>query len=281
MSRSTILGAVFVLIPAVAYAEDPKVAAEHFREGRRAFEAHDYTRAALEFEAANKAKPASAALVSAGLAWELAGDLIHAALDFSSAIDVSGLEPRDEATAREHFAAIEKKLGYLEVLGQSGARLSIDGHEEGVLPLRVRVVPGEHRIEARMSDGTSTERTASVEAGAVVRVDVTPVVERPKPLPSASSLQRTIGWITVGTGAATFVAGAIVGGVGIGVRDQFVSGGSSSAALHDEAIALRTTANVLWATAGVFAIAGVVLVFTVPRARVVIGASGASARVEF
>ena len=270
-----------VLAPALARADGEQTAAEHFRDGRRAFEAHDYTRAALEFEAANKAKPAAAALLGAGLAWELAGDLLHAALDLAAAMDARGLEPRDEATARKHFADIESKLAYVEVLGPSGARLIVDGHDEGELPLRVRVLPGEHSIDARMAGGTVAHRTATVAAGGVARVDVTPAAVRPPPASASPPIARTLGWVGIGSGAAAFVAGAIVGGVGLGTRDDFVGGGNTSVSLHDEAIALRTVANVLWVSAGVLAIAGVALVLTAPRTKVVVGTNGAFARVEF
>lgn len=288
--RTPIAGAgllVLLLLPRAARADDEKAAAERFREGRRAFEAHDYQRAATEFEAANRAKPAPAALLSAGLAWELGGDLVNAALDLADALARGGLEPRDEATARRHLMDLDAKLGHVSVRGAGSGRVSIDGHLRGVLPLDARVMPGNHEIELQPDTGPPIRRSVNVSAGGSASVDVSPQSETRPVAPTAAHdtpVQRTLGWVSIGFAATAFVAGAITGSVGLAARNDFVSGGDTSQSLHDEAVSLRTAANVLWIGAGVFAITGVVLVLTAPRATSVtvgVGPSTASFRVTF
>lgn len=274
------------LLPSSARADDEKTAAQHFREGQRAFEGHDYKRAAGEFEAANHAKPASAALLSAGLAWELGGDAVSAAVDFAAALTAGGLEARDETTAREHLAALDAKIGHLELRGPASARVTLDEREQGPLPLDLRVTPGDHALDLTTTAGTKAHRVVTVAPGATARVDLTPTEDAPPPPPppTTASLQRPLGWISVGVGAIGIVAGSVVGALGLAVRDDFVSGGDTSVALHDEAVSKRTWANVLLVGGGVFAVAGVVLVVTAPRSHTVsvgVGPSNATLRVLF
>ncbi len=268
------------LVPCIALANDEKAAADRFREGRRAFAAHDYQRAAAEFEAANRAKPAAAALLSAGLAWELGGDALNAAIDLAQALAVGGLEARDIATATTHLADLDAKLGHLAVRGPSSSHVTIDSRDVGSLPLDVRVTAGTHTIEMQ-----NVHRVTTVTAGATMTVDMTPPIESlPPPPPHTAPVQRTLGWVGLGVGAGAFIAGAIVGGVGLATRDDFVSGGGASTSLHDQAVTLRTVANVLWVSAGVFAATGIVLILTAPSSHAVtasIGLSSAKVQVAF
>lgn len=275
-----------LLVPCVARADEAKTAAEHFREGQRAFDAHDYARAAAQFEIANQAKPAAAALLSAGLAWELASDAVKAATDLAAALAAGGLEPRDEATARTHLADLDAKVGHLEVRGPASASVSVDGHDHGPLPLDVRVTPGDHTLESQTSEGVKVRRLTTVSPGATVAVDMTPQEEAPQPPPPppVAPLQRSLGWIGLGVGAGAAVVGLVLGAVGLSARDEFVSGGNVDVSLHDEAVTMRTWSNVMWVTAGVFAVTGAVLVLTAPRSpavRVGLGPSSASLQVAF
>lgn len=274
------------LLAGGARADDAKTAAEHFREGQRAFGAHDYERAATEFEAANRAMPAAAALLSAGLAWELGGDSASAATDLAAALAAGGLEARDETTARTHLAALDAKIGHLEVRGPTPARVTMDEHELGALPADVRVTPGDHSFALETAAGTTVHRVVTVGPGATERVDLTPTEEAPPPPPPSAGgpMQRTLGWIGVGAGAGALVAGVVVGAVGLSARDDFVSGGNVSTSLHDEAVTMRTWANVLLVSGGVLAATGVVLIFTAPRANAVavgLGPASAALRVAF
>jgi len=275
-----------LLVPCVARADEGKIAAEHFREGQRAFDAHDYARAASEFEVANQAKPAAAALLSAGLAWELASDAVKAATDLAAALAAGGLEARDEATARTHLVALDAKIGHLQVRGPASASVSVDGRDRGPLPLEVRVTPGDHTLEAQTNEGVKVRRLTTVSPGAAVAVDMTPQEEAPPPPPPPSvvPLQRSLGWIGLSVGAGAAVVGVVLGAVGLSARDEFVSGGNVDVSLHDEAVTMRTWSNVMWVTAGVFAVTGAVLVLTAPRSptvRVGLGPSSATLQVPF
>lgn len=284
--RAGVVTIVTVAIARAAWADDGRSAAEHFREGQRAYEAHDYKRAAEEFEAANKAKPAAAALLGAGLAWERAGDMVHAANDFAAALAGGGLEARDAATARDHLADLDGKVGHLEVRGESGARTTIDGEYLGPLPLDVRVIPGDHAVELAAATGATIRRVVTVGPGLTLRVDMSQPKAPLEPPPASSpiSVQRALGWTGVGVGGGTVVAGVIVGVVGISKRDDFVNGGSLDAGLHDQAVAMRTWANVLLISGAVLGVVGAVLVFTAPRSTAVgvgVGPASASLRVTF
>src|SRR5262249_31465389 len=160
LMRALFVAAV-LLLPSVAFADDEQLAAQHFDQGTRAFDAHDYARAAVEFEAANKARPAAAALLAAGLSWEFAGDLPRSANDLTLAL-AGGLEASEDAKAREHLASIDGRLGHFEIVGPAGARALVDGRDESAVPLHLRVVPGDHIIEGRMPDGSIEKRKESV-----------------------------------------------------------------------------------------------------------------------
>ncbi len=268
-------------------ADDAKSAAEHFREGQRAYEAHDYKHAAEEFEAANKAKPAAAALLGAALSWEHGGDAVRAANDFAAALDAGGLEARDAATARAHLADLDAKVGHLEIRGEAAARVTVDGDYLGPLPLDVRVIPGDHAVELTAATGATIRRVVTVGPGLTLRVDMSQpkaAPETPPPEPSSGSTQRILGWTGVGVGGGAVVAGVIVGVVGISTRNEFVDGGAVDAALHDQAVAMRTWANVLLISGAVLGIVGGVLLFTAPRASAVgvgVGPASATLRVTF
>lgn len=268
-----------------ALADDPKSAAEHFREGQRSYEAHDYKHAAEEFEAANKAKPAAAALLGAALSWEHGGDAVRAATDFAAALDAGGLEAHDAATARAHLADLDAKVGHLEIRGDPAGRVTIDGDYLGPLPLDVRVIPGDHAVELAATTGATIRRVVTVGPGLTLRVDMSqPKAPLEAPPPTPISMQRILGWTGVGVGGGAVIAGTIVGIVGISTRDEFVSGGSVDAGLHDQAVAMRTWANVLLISGAVLGIVGGVLVFTAPHAASIgvgVGPASATLRVTF
>src|SRR5258708_3524459 len=151
LSRPTVRAYAFSAIlalsflPALARADDERAAAQHFRQGQRAFDGNDYARAAAEFEAANKAMPAAEALLGAGLSWEFAGDLLRAAAHLTAAIDAR-LTPADDAKARKHLADIDGKVGHLEMAGPAGVSAKLDGNQTPI-PATIRVTPGDHTLE--------------------------------------------------------------------------------------------------------------------------------------
>ena len=267
-SRRVLTVGLVLATPSLARADDEIAAAAHFAEGQKAFAGHDYARAATEFELANKAKPAAAAMLAAGVAWEFAGDLLNASTDLAAALADGGLETNEQSTARSHLASINTKVGHIAVVGPAGTRARIDDHQAMTVPVNVRALPGAHRVELVLPDGSILHETTDVVAGQTSSVAPPVVVAAPPITPGKShgATRLVIGWSTMGMGASLFIAGAIAGGVGLSTRDQFVSGGDMSTPLHDEAVNLRTAANVLWVSAGLLAVTGFIIVITAPRA---------------
>ena len=275
MKASVFFSAGFVALlsmPAVARAQGDDDASRRFREGEKAFDAHDYRRAAESFEDADRAKHAGAALLSAGIAWEFAGDFARAADDCEAAIATHDLDEKQSAQAHMHFDAVDAKLAHVEIRGNSNQLVAVGNGGFFPLPTRLRFAPGEHSLAFRFSDGRVEHRDIQVDIGSAV-IDVTPV-KPPEgnigPLPksetsSGPSTTKTLGWIGIAVGGAAIVTGVVVGTIGLGARNSFEDGGDVDASLHDRAVAMRTAADIFLIGGAVVAGAGAVLLFTAPK----------------
>ena len=87
----------------------------------------------------------------------------------------------------------------------------------------------------------------------------------PSPAPAAQRdgvLQRTVGFVVLAGGAAAVITAVVVGQVGVAARDRFETSNRVDADARDQAIGLRTGANIAWATAGTLGITGGILVLT-------------------
>lgn len=146
--------------------------------------------------------------------------------DVGAELDASSANPE----AIELLERARSKFpGELSVSLAGGAKgeVRLDGKVLGPAPLRTKVLPGPHTLQAESDDGRSANRTVELKAGRLLEVSLelgeakpkaTPTrAEAPRPEPSAavapvaatqevsaapSSGRSKLGWLPIGVGAA-------------------------------------------------------------------------------
>ncbi len=146
------------------------------------------------------------------------------------------------------------RMAVLSVMtNPSGATVIVDGEPRGAAPLTLdTLAPGSHEVEvtAEGHDPWSTE--VLVEAGSSTRVRATLVDPDERPWTGWR-------WIGYGGGAGLVAAGAVVGGLALAARSDFLDAPNPTAGDHDRVETMNLVADVLLA-AGV-ATLGVTLTF--------------------
>jgi hypothetical protein len=289
-AKGLAIALVMATIPAVAQrAQDPPVAdsaaeaRQQYQEGTKAFAAKKYAEAALHFESAASFKANAVALYTAGLAWDLAAKPERAADAYTRALDVSGLDAKQTATAKERVAVLERTLGTVSVSAPEGSKAQLDGFTEVPAPARLHASPGTHVLAVRLPSKNVERRDVAIEAGKVQYVDVkeepkqapkTEIVEPPREKPVAqppveplpARLRETPFWTTAkvigvglaGVGLATLGAGAILGTSANEAKDAYDAAPSRPG--FDHASSLETWTNVAFIAGGVLLASGIALV---------------------
>jgi len=269
-----VLAALIIVTPALAHGEDAEtsdgdteVAAETFRAGAAAYKRKDFRAAALSFEMSHKLAPHGAALYNAGLAWQAAKELPRAADAYDEALATSQLSDAQRTDATARLAKLQPDLGRVTIEAPEGTTFSVAAHEDTLAPHMVHLPPGEHEVRARLTDGTRLVQTVTIEAGAErVLLFETPEEEPPPPLPppppdeGGAFPTLPLGVALVGVGAVAGGAAVVLGLSALSARDDFEDSGRTDVEAHDDADSLRTFANVAWIGAGVFTVAGAVLI---------------------
>lgn len=264
---------------------DKMAEARHlYSEAKKAFGDHKYKEAALGFEAASKLHPAGVALYTAAQAWELAGNSTRAADAYARALTTPKLSDSQTARAKSRLAALEKKLGTLDVKGPGTTTAQLEDRIELPLPAVLHGKPGEHTLTLETKDGMTEQRKVTLVAGKHTEVDseakpetdeqssetappetkkkkveLAPPAKHPVGEDSGgSSALETVGWIATGAGVA-----AVGGGVLLGLSAKDAAStydATPSQATYDHAMGLQTKTNVMLIAGGVVAAAGVGLV---------------------
>lgn len=254
-------------------AADEATAVKLSEEASAAFEKKDFRAAATKFEAAYKEAPRGAVLFNAGLSWDAAGDHPRAADDLAQALARADLRPQEAAQAQKRLEELRAQLGVLDVRAPAGAKLRVEHVSDGVVPRRVFVTPGSHKIEVTNERGSGIS-TVTVEAGRETPVSIeiasspatpsTPArpAERPGDKPSDGSTQRLVGIILAGVGVASAGAAVGLGFAALSARDDYNATNNTSRDLYDKAKNLRLFTNVAWITAGVLVAGGAALYLT-------------------
>jgi hypothetical protein len=228
----------------------------------------------MSFEASYKLAPHGASIYNAAVSWEAAGEAARAADAYAEALRTTDLDPADRTAAGARGAALDKTLARISVTAPAGAthpRASLDGGDPRDVPATFHAQPGAHTVVVTSANQATRSVTVQAVAGAETPVDLTPVAPvAPLPPPpvtpasreGGSSTARTLGWVSLGTGVAAVGVGIIVGAVGLSANSQFDAGHDHSASLHDEAVTMRTWANVLLFTGAVVGGTGLVVVLT-------------------
>jgi hypothetical protein len=265
---------------------------------------------ALEvFRKADAAAPSPRTKAQVGLAEQALGIWVAAEAHVEAALaakEDAWIE-RYRAPLASALAIIKKHVGSLEVRGGvPGADVLIDGAKIGTLPMRApwRVEVGRRAIEVRAAGYYTASRATDIVASSTTRETFDLVrdegaADPPHPAgtppvvvesPRTGSVQRTMGWIFVGTGGAALVVGV----VGLVARQSAVSAYNDDAACPgmgepvqppqcndriSSANTWRTVSVASFIGGGVLTVGGAVLVLTAPSpapasARVACGPMG-------
>jgi hypothetical protein len=297
-------------LPASGLAQAPSPAARAIAKGQEAvafFEQGKYDEALAKFQQAEALYHSPVFLLYAGRSLRETGRWVEASVALRRVAsetldDAAPLSWKQaQADARRELAALAAEVPSIVVIVEGGTlatQATIDGTSVAIGE-PIEVDPGEHRIVA--SDGDRTEaKSVTVSprvSGLKVVVTLPPAAtpETSKALPEATSRaahRSTIyvpGLVVAGAGAATVVAGGVVGVFALtkssAARGQLPAscdGTTCSSSRKEEIEAnlatprrLGTVADVLFVTGGVAVAVGVYLMI-VHRAP----ASGGSARVS-
>jgi PEGA domain len=269
--------------PSAAPLTDPAAEARRqYNLAAQAYAAHKFAEAAASFEAAASYKAHAVTLLTAGLAWEQAGQPERAADAFGRALEVPGLNAEQSTQAKDKLAAHEKKLGVVAVTAPEGWRVRLDGFTEVGVPARLHGAPGVHSLvvsapgkepmkrEVKLEDGKRVElRFPEPEAAPVPPVELekpkTATIPAAAPVPEAPAsgggggggLRKSIGLVAIGVGAAGVGAGVVLGLQALDAKDAY--GAAPARATFDHASALQTWTNVAFVAGGAILVGGVVL----------------------
>lgn len=270
-----------LLAPEQAWAQDDATpssdpaaeARRRYNLGTQAYTTKRFVEAALNFEAAAYQRPHAVTLYTAALAWEQAGQTERAADDFARALEVSGLSTQQSTNARDRLATYEAMLGTVVVTGSEGSRVQLDAFTEVGTPARLHGTAGVHSMAVRVRGRGVERRDVLLEAGLTQKVDVdtasappsavaiakdapkaAAVVVAPVPLasttgdaavdvgpPRANDLRRTLGFVAVGVGGASALAGVVFGTQALSARDAYNAAPSRAGFDHANALATWTT----------------------------------------
>jgi hypothetical protein len=283
-SRLAVAGflAAMSLTPVAARAQDAAPtdvaveARQQYQQGTQAFQQKRYQEAALHFEAAASFRTSSVALYTAGLAWDLASKPERAADAYGRALEVGGLDPKQQGLAKDRVAQLETTLGTLAVTAPDGWRVQLDTFTEVPTPARLHAGAGVHGLSVRAPGKPIERRDVTLETGKLVSIELKgepkivprvepepvkppPVVEPPPPPPRPY-------WIT------RRVIGVGVGGVGIAALGSAIILGTSANSAKtaydaaptregfDHASSLQTWTNIALVSGAVLVAGAVVLV---------------------
>jgi len=249
-------------------ADETRTAAELFRAGSTAFERGEYRAAALAYEEADRRLPHPMTLCNAGFAWDAAGEKARAADAFHGAILRGGLAEPQASNAARRLAELERELAAIEVTVAGGGDVTVEHAVRRPAPVRIHLAAGEHEVRIDHPDGRRSNQRVRVSAGKVTPVSFSapaPVrarvirVREPAPEADPNPLLNIFGWAALGMATAAIGTGIYVGVRGRDARDDFVASGQTDNDLREEAITLRTWANVAFGAAVVFGGVGVTL----------------------
>jgi hypothetical protein len=258
-------GALSTIAPGRALGQEAK-AASLFRAGSAAYERGDYAAAAVAFEEAHRRAPRAATIYNVALAWQAAGELGRAGDAFEACIAFGGLEPSSLEDARARLRVLDPQLGVVRITGPDGYVASLAHVSDAALPRRIRLRPGDYEVRARAPDGGTFTRPIAVRAGTTLEVSFEPPAATPPA--KAPELQRTLGWVALGTGVAFGLATAGLGVAALDARDRFAQSNYTDRDARADADTLRTWTNISLVAAAVFSITGVVLILTAPKSGV-------------
>ncbi len=270
------------LAPRVARAQDAPSAdtateaRQQYQQGTQAFQQKRYQEAALHFEAAASFRTSSVALYTAGLAWDLASRPERAADAYSRALEVGGLDPKQQGLAKDRVAQLETTLGTLAVTAPEGWRVQLDTFTEVPTPARLHAGAGVHGLSVRAPGKPIERRDVTLQTGKLVSIELkdepkvvpkvepepmkaAPMVEAPPPPPRPYWITRRVVGVGVGgVGIAALGSAVILGTSANSAKTAYDAGPTRES--FDHASSLQTWTNVALISGFVLVAGGVALV---------------------
>jgi hypothetical protein len=290
-------------VPSRAEADEPPTAdsaaeaRQQYQMGTQAFQAKRYSEAALHFEAAAAFRAHAVALYTAGLAWDNAARPERAADAYARSLDVSGLDPKQTAMAKERLAQLEKTLGTVVVTSPEGWKVQLDTFTEVATPARLHASPGVHALTIRAPLKPIERRDVSLEPGKVVnlelrdegftrdappeaepKAEIVPAPPPPQPelKPPFWNVRKAAGVGVLGVGVAALGGAVVLGLSANDARDAYND--APTRHTFDHASSLETWTNVALVSGAVLALGGLALFLfpekDAPRARASLRTSG-------
>jgi len=299
----------------------------YFKRAVILFEAKDYEGALDNFLQSYEASPNEKLKYNIGICYLNLGRFASAGNALEDYLHNVKNIPTDEKEKIDGvLGEVAEKTGIIVVRADlKGAGVFIDGAKAGTTPLGhgVHVEPGSHTVEVVGQDGASAGKTVSVDAGRCVEAEFT-LVKKKAPADAGNASSKVSGtghegkkaaphsaylYASLGMTAAMLIGGAVTGGLALKKRGEIkdldrdcVSSGCNVVptgeaydgykerreSLFGEAKELALASTVLWAAAGAFAAAGIVLLVLrlkggekKPRATPGVGAGGVFLKLEF
>jgi hypothetical protein len=268
-------------------------------EGHEALERKDFVTAADRFARADALVHAPKLLRDLARAQAGLGRLVAAQETYSKIIH-EGAQPGGSSmtaevvdTAYKERDALTPRLAWvtITVTGAAGAQVTVDGEAmpSAALGVPLAVDPGsKHVVVATATDGGRAEATVTLAEGARQAVPlelkpvaaasvVTPAVLGPSAIPADAQVPaakgspwKTVGFVSLGVGAAGLILGGVTGGLAIGDHGglgECVSGHcpESLASKVNAYNTMGAVSTLGFAIGGVAAGLGVVLIATSPK----------------
>lgn len=212
---------------AAAQERDPTGAEALFWEGRRAFDAGQYEVACARFEESQRLDPSVGTLFNLAVCEEARGRIAQAWQHFAQAEGQLPADDQRRTYAAERVAALAARLPRLTITLPGGAPAGLAVSRDGIVvaaggfgvplptpPGRHEIVvsaPGrpDRKIEVVLAEAES--KTVIAEPNAVASA---PAPWTPPPGEATTprrSPWRTVGWVSLGVGAAGLALGAVAG----------------------------------------------------------------------
>jgi len=290
-----IITGLLLVVATAARADAEAEAKAAFEDGKALFESGKFVEAADAFRRANELNPNWKIYYNIGQS-EAAAKRYGLALDAFEKYLAGGGD--DVAKARQtevmdEVRRLREMVGVLEVRGREGDRIEVNGVDRGTLPDADRVKVGMGEVTLRVvRDGDEVlSRTVPVSGGETVVVEVDGAGESTGPVgPTGAATSdedgkgktlRTVGWITLGVGAAVLIGGAATGGAALSMnsdlKDQCGDGTCTTADKQgdvDTRDGLAVASSVLLPVGGAIAATGIILLIVGSAGREDAGTDG-------
>jgi hypothetical protein len=286
IERWSIVAGVLTLVSSAAAQPAPAkegAARSLFDEGRKLFADGHVGEACEKFAASYTIEKKTSTLFNLATCHERDGKIATAWLEFSEARTRAEQESQPERAklAGERATVLAPQVPHLRLVFTErapGLVVRLDGAPvpSAALDAQIPVDPGAHTIEFSAEARRSRRQEVAVAPAKTVAVEV-PVLERGetpavRPVPEERSAEKprsspTLGWVLLGVGGASAVAGGIFGARAFGQRqdaeDAAVAGRASAARTENDAgITSAWIANVALGAALVTVAVGTYLLLT-------------------